>query len=148
MPRFHLTVETDPDPADAEAVRAGLLAFNVVHAGEPGQTPLNVFVRDEAGRVVGGLLGWTQWEWLYVDKLWLPEEARGEGTGSRLLALAEDEARARGCRGAHLSTLEYQARDFYERHGYQVFGVLDDYPPGFRRYHMKKTLAAEPPAAG
>lgn len=148
MPRFRLTVETDPDPADAEAVRTGLLAFNVVHAGEPRQTPLGVFVRDGAGRVTGGLLGWTQWEWLYVDKLWLPEDARGEGIGSRLLGLAEDEARARGCRGAHLSTLEYQARDFYERHGYEVFGVLDDYPPGFRRYHMKKTLAADPPAAG
>jgi hypothetical protein len=46
----------------------------------------------------------------------------------------------RGCAHAHLDTFSYQARPFYERRGYQVFGMLQDYPPGQQRFFMEKTL--------
>lgn len=147
MSDLRISVETDPAPADAETVRAGLLAFNVERAGDPGMVPVAVFARDAEGRVAGGLLGYVAWEWLHVEKLWLPEELRGTGTGSRLLRAAEEHAAARGCRGVYLETLEYQARPFYERHGYTLFGVLEDYPPGFRKYYLRKRLAPPPPGA-
>ncbi|MBV9773361.1 MAG: GNAT family N-acetyltransferase, partial [Gemmatimonadetes bacterium] len=131
MSGLRISVEVDPAPADAETLRAGLLAFNVVHSGDPGLRDLAVFLRDAEGRVVGGLLGQVKWEWLYVEKFWLPEALRGAGWGSRLLRAAEDFARENGCRAVYLDTLEYQARPFYERHGYELFGVLEDYPPGF-----------------
>jgi GNAT superfamily N-acetyltransferase len=143
---LRISVETDPPPADAETVRGGLLAFNVAHAGDPGTAPLGVFARDAGGRVVGGLLGTIAWEWLHVEKLWLPDELRGTGTGSRLLRAAEEHAAARGCRGVYLETLDYQARPFYERHGYELYGVLEDYPPGHRRYHFAKRLVPAAPS--
>ena len=145
MTDLRITTETDPAPADAETVRAGLLAFDVARAGDQGIAPVAVFARDAEGRVVGGLLGIIMWEWLYVRNFWLPEELRGVGTGSRLLRAAEEHAAARGCRGVYLETLEYQARPFYERHGYEVYGVLEDFPPGSRKYHLRKRLAPEPP---
>jgi hypothetical protein len=39
-----------------------------------------------------------------------------------------------------LSTFSFQARPFYERFGYEVFGELPDYPEGHSLYFMKKML--------
>jgi hypothetical protein len=56
------------------------------------------------------------------------------------LSAAEDEARRRGAKHAYLDTFSFQAPDFYEQHGYQVFGTLDDFPAGHQRYFMTKEL--------
>jgi hypothetical protein len=45
-----------------------------------------------------------------------------------------------------LDTFEFQARGFYERLGFEVFGRLDGLAPFFPRYFMQKTL--EPPPGG
>lgn len=61
-----------------------------------------------------------------------------------LLAFNVGEAHAveQGCVAIRLDTLEFQALPFYEKLGYQVFGVLDGYPPGYRQYHLSKQLRA------
>lgn len=146
MADLRISLETDPAPADAELLRAGLLAFNVARAGDPETRFFAVFARDAEGSVAGGLLGWIVWEWLYVEKFWLPDELRGGGLGSRLLRAAEEHALAQGCRGVHLDTLDFQARPFYERHGYEVYGVLEDFPPGSSKYHLAKRLAPAAPS--
>jgi hypothetical protein len=53
---------------------------------------------------------------------------------------AEALARERGSAGVKLDTYEFQAKPFYERHGYAVFGVLEGYPAGTRTYYMHKAL--------
>ena len=57
-----------------------------------------------------------------------------------MLAAAEERAISHGCRWSHLQTLDFQALPFYERRGYEVFGVLEGYPPGSKRYYLRKTL--------
>ena len=141
-PEPRLTLESRPDPGDVRAVVEGLLAFNVERIGDPQEEPVAVFARDASGRVVGGLLGMIRWRWLHVAKLWLPDELRGRGIGSRLLRMAEDHARARGCTHASLDTFEYQARPFYEKLGYSVVGTLEGFPPGFRQYYLARELGA------
>jgi GNAT superfamily N-acetyltransferase len=136
-----ITVEADPRPEDRRVVVDGLLAFNVAVLGEPGLVPLGVFLRDAGGAVRGGLLARIQWRWMYVEKLWLPADLRGRGVGGRLLRAAEDYARARGCIGAYLDTFEFQALPFYEKQGYALFGTLDGYPPGYRQFFLRKSLA-------
>ncbi len=89
----------------------------------------------------GGLLGGTYWGWLYVEILWVAEHVRGAEHGRALLAAAEQEAVRRGCRHAHLDTMSFQSRSFYERQGYTVFGELRDIPAGHQRYFMQKALA-------
>ncbi len=119
----------------------GLRAFNEERLGRSARPiPLSVFVRDEADNVQGGLIGQMLFDWLYVEKLWLPDSSRGTGMGAHMLAAAEQHAIERGCRWAHLQTLDHQALSFYERLGYQVFGVLDGYPPGGKRYYLRKAL--------
>jgi len=89
---------------------------------------------------VGGLLGYTYWDFLAVDILWLHEELRGQGVGTQLLQTAEQEAIARGCHQAHLDTFEFQAPGFYEKQGYQCWGVLDGYDGRFKRLYYRKQL--------
>ena len=66
--------------------------------------------------------------------MWVAAGLRGGGIGALVLAAAEDEGRARGCTRAHLDTFSYQARPFYEKHGWRVFATLDDYPKGHQRF--------------
>jgi GNAT superfamily N-acetyltransferase len=109
--------------------------------------PLRLFVRDEFGAIQGGLLASTRWHWLLIDVLWVADEHRGQGFGSALLERAEIIARSRGCRAAILDTREFQARQFYERAAYRVFGELSDYPPGWRAYWMHKSLLTDTSSA-
>jgi GNAT superfamily N-acetyltransferase len=132
------------EDAGNQVILDGLREFNEAHLGRDARpVPLSVFVRDENGDVIGGLIGHMLFEWLYVDKLWLPAALRGSGMGSAVLTAAELHAMARGCSWAHLQTLDHQALPFYERRGYAVFGVLDGYPPGSKRYYLRKTLVPD-----
>ena len=103
--------------------------------------PLAVILRDPGtGHPLGGLIGRTTRDWFFVEMFHLPAEARGQGTGRRILIAAEEEALRRGCRYAWLDTFSFQARGFYEKLGYSVFGTLEDYPAGHSRYFLRKTL--------
>jgi ribosomal protein S18 acetylase RimI-like enzyme len=135
-----ITVENELSPNIHDVVLNGLRRFNRQHAQPPGFQPLTVSARDDDGTVVGGLVGETGWQWLHVDLLWVADDFRGRGVGRALLRAAEDAARERKCQFVYLDTLEFQALGFYEREGYSTFGVQEDYPPGSRRYYLRKTL--------
>ena len=125
---------------EARAVELGLLAFNEARIGPSREQAVRLVVRDARGDVMAGLLGQTRWQWLYVAKLWVADAYRGKGLGTRLLERAEEIARSRGCTNALLDTFEYQARPFYEKLGYRLFGTLDGYPPGYRQFYLTKAL--------
>lgn len=135
-------IDDEVVPADEAQVARGLLAFNEARFGPSGEQTVKFVVRDSAGTVVGGILGHTRWRWLYIAKLWIDESARGRGLGTRLMAAAEDLARSRGCTDVSLDTFDYQARPFYEKLGYELFGTLEGYPPGSRQYYLRKRLRA------
>ena len=138
--RTTLTIESVATPADAAAVARGLLLFNEAMLGPANEQPVTLIVRDPEGEVVGGLLGTIRWKWLYVAKLWVAESQRGSGLGSRLMQRAEQIARDRGSFAAALDTFEFQARPFYEKRGYEVFGTLDGYPDEHKKFFLRKKL--------
>jgi GNAT superfamily N-acetyltransferase len=144
---LNITYESVPQPEDLATVRAGLSAYNRQYAPDDTYHPLTLFIRNQQGIIVGGLLGGTGWSWLYVEILWLSEEIRAHGYGSRLLAEAERMAVERGCIAAQLDTMSFQAQAFYERHGYTVFGVLDNFPPGHCKYYLQKPLSSGDPTS-
>ena len=133
-------VTDDPSPENVAFVEDSLVAYNVAEARPYDRRHLHVFLRDADGRTIGGLTGLTNWQWLYIDCLWLPEDKRGEGLGGRLLEAAENEARKRGCRHVRLFSYSFQAPDFYQKRGYEIFGVLEGYPPGERQVWLRKDL--------
>jgi GNAT superfamily N-acetyltransferase len=135
---FTLTVEDEPSQDDVATIGRRLYEFNRQIAGEDHHRLLAVFLRDETGTLVAGLTGGTFWGWLVIDLLWVGEVLRGQGIGGRLLEAAEQEAIRRGCTGAFLDTLDFQAPAFYRERGYAVFGVLPGLPPGHTRYYLAK----------
>jgi GNAT superfamily N-acetyltransferase len=139
-PADDVKIDDEVAPADEACVVRGLLAFNEARLGPSGEEPVKFVVRDSAGTVLGGILGHTRWSWLYIAKLWVDEGARGHGLGTRLMTAAEALARSRGCTDASLDTFDYQARPFYEKRGYKLFGTLEGYPPDSRQYYLRKRL--------
>ena len=118
----------------------GLTKHALPTTGTAGFLPLAVFARDASGVLVGGISATVNWNWLQINLVWLSDDLRHRGLGSKLLTMIESAGRERGCAMAHLDTFSYQARPFYERHGYEVFATLDNYPPGQQRFYMRKAL--------
>ncbi len=126
------------DPEVARVLGAGLTAVaDGLYGPETGRAALAV-VAEDGGAPRGALWMVARRDWLFLDLFVLDAEARRQGLGSRMLALAEEEARARGCVGVWLDTYGFQARPFYERHGYCVIGALPDYPAPHPRYFLAK----------
>jgi GNAT superfamily N-acetyltransferase len=102
---------------------------------------LNFHIKDDSGSVIAGINSLMYcWGMLYVDVLFVEESHRGQQLGSLLLKKVEDEAKSMGASLSHLDTFDWQAKDFYLKVGYEIFGVLDACPPGHIRYYMKKIL--------
>ncbi len=138
-PELYLT--DAPSEDDRRCIVEGLSAFNALQAGPSGSRPLAVLLRHpETGNTLGGLWARSLYDWLHVELLFVPDALRGRNLGVSLMLAAEDEARRRSHTGIHLDTFEFQARGFYARLGYEVFGVLEDHPRGARRYFMRKLL--------
>jgi GNAT superfamily N-acetyltransferase len=137
---YTLSLTEVADEKDRMAIAAPLVEYNTSQAGPSGNRPIIVLVKDGADAVIGGLWGHTAYGWLYVQLLVVPASLRGRGVGTEIMQLAEREAVARGCHAAWLDTFEFQAREFYIRNGYECFGELADFPKGFSRFFMRKTL--------
>lgn len=130
-----------PDDADTAVIADGLRAYNTAQAGYDDYRPIAVFVTDpETGKVIGGLYGSSSRGQLRVDRFFLPERLRRFRLGSRLLTMAEEEGRRRGCTRVTLNTMEIQAPGFYRKQGYEAAAVLECDPPGVTRYLMTKRL--------
>ena len=131
-----------PDDAERAVIADGLRAYNEAQAGYSDSRPLNILARDpETNSVVGGLLGRTSLGLLRVDLFFLPQDLRRNRLGSRILAMAEQEAKQRGCTRAVLSTLHFQAPGFYLKQGWEVAARIECEPPGHTRLYMTKKLS-------
>jgi GNAT superfamily N-acetyltransferase len=136
-----ITLTDAPDDAQSAVIRNGLRAYNDAQAGVSDSRALAILVRDpETQNVVGGLLGRTSLGLLRVETFFLPEDLRRGGLGSRILAMAEEEGRQRGCTRAVLSTVHFQAPGFYSKQGWEVAARIECEPPGHTRFYMTKKL--------
>ena len=126
--------------AAAQFVRDRLDMYNVGVTGVSAYYPVNFFVQDDRGETRGGLLGGIWGGWLHIAYLWIDEAVRRQDWGTRLMDQAEAYARDRSCQWVSLDTHSFQARPFYEARGYEVFGMLDDYPKGHKKFFLKKKL--------
>jgi GNAT superfamily N-acetyltransferase len=125
---------------DYQFLQEQLFAYNMAATGYHDGRDVAILVRNERGAIVAGLSGWTWGGMLKIQYLWVREDCRGKDYGTRLLQAAEAEGRARGCRQVALDTHSFQAPLFYQKLGYEVYGVLEDDPIGYKTYHLKKLL--------
>jgi len=139
---FTVVMEESPNRQDTDFVREQLAQFNLLHSPPDNHQTLTLFLRDQLGGIVGGLLADTFWGWLHIDIFWIAEEYRGQGYGHKLLQRAEQEAVTRECRYSHLETHSFQSLAFYQKRGYHIFAELADFPVGHVKYFLKKALSS------
>ena len=96
------------------------------------------FYAHENGKLVGGIMCQIQCKWLFIDMLYIDERMRGQDIGSRLIAEAENYARANNLMGLFVHTFEFQARPFYEKCGFKVVGCLENMPPESKAWTLQK----------
>jgi GNAT superfamily N-acetyltransferase len=137
---YQIVYVDNPEQSAWGIIGRGVGNYNKQQVGDNEFQRLCFVLRAPDQAIVGGVMGETYWDWLYIDLLWVKDELRGRGYGHRLLTQAEQEARQRGAKNAYLDTFSFQALDFYEQHGYQIFGELQDFPPGHQRYFLTKQL--------
>jgi GNAT superfamily N-acetyltransferase len=128
------------DEPEWGVIGQGIRDFNTQQAGDAQGKVLCFVLYAPDQSIAGGVIGETHWEWFFINLMWIKEELRGCGYGHKLLLAAEQEARQRGARNAYLDTFSFQAPDFYKKHGYQVFGVLENFPEGHQRIYLTKQL--------
>lgn len=101
--------------------------------------PMAIELQD-GEKIIGGVEGYTAWSWLHIEKIAIEKKYRGGGYGQKLLELAEKEAVKKGCVGIYLSTMSFQAPDFYKKAGFEEYGCIGNNPVGHKRLFFKKEL--------
>ena len=84
---YRISLEADDSGGEVpRAVRAGIRGADPADVPARDWVPVCLALRDPEGAILGGMYGATMWSWLMIDGLWVAEELRGKGFGSRLLS--------------------------------------------------------------
>jgi ribosomal protein S18 acetylase RimI-like enzyme len=143
MNNVQIEVRRDPSAQERDLIFDGLAEFNESRVGDARFAEFGILASGESEATIAGLLGHTLWNGFFISALWVAEAARRKGIGRQLLAKAEELAIQNGCDHIHLDTFDFQARDFYEKNGFQIFGTIEDYPIGHKRYFLIKKLRCQ-----
>ena len=138
---YEISFEEKPSEADVQVLENGLREHGLEFFGETSVGKAAFFLRDDKGRIVGGVYGnYGCFGWLYIDTLWVDERLRGKGYGARLMNLIEELGIKAGCTDAYLNTFSFQAPAFYQKLGYTIFAQLENFPAGHSRMFLRKKL--------
>ncbi|TKB48945.1 GNAT family N-acetyltransferase [Ferrimonas sediminicola] len=140
MDSLHLTPVSPPDESEIQALKQGLIGFNDAVAGSMQHETVACFLKNDQDEIVGGIAGEVKLGWLHVDGIWVDEDQRRCGAGTRLLNQLEGYAHTKGAHGIFIKTTNYLALEFYQQHSYEVFAKLEDMPPGYVSFFLKKEL--------
>lgn len=140
----NLVIESKWSPEDAPYIREKLKGYNVKHLTEKDKAFMDeefcFKVKDEKGTILGGITGSTKMQSLNIQFLWVDERIRGLGYGKHLMKMAEDFAQKKNCRLVKVDTFSFQAPEFYKSLGYEVYGIIEDFPEGYNHYFLMKKL--------
>ena len=136
---MHIRLE-NTESQKAQEIRNLIRSYNRSNRETAESEPLNLYVEDEHGQLLAGLVAETFGNWLEIEYLFVKEELRRQGIGTQLLQQAESEAKKRNCRFAFVNTYQFQAPAFYQKYGYQEVFTMKDYPYTGQRHYYQKEL--------
>ena len=143
MKPVDLQIIDDPQASDIVQLEANIDSFNAAVTGIDDARFLSIMLKRPDGELYGGLHGHSWGATCQIKLLWVAEQERGQGLGAALLRAAEEEARLRGCKQIMLATHDFQAPDFYAKHGFEEVARLLDNPIGYADILMIKRLLPE-----
>ena len=136
---MHIRLE-NTESQKAQEIGNLIRSYNRLKREKAESEPLNIYVEDDSGELMAGLVAETFGNWLEIEYLFVKEDLRGQGIGSQLLQQAESEAKKKNCRFAFVNTYQFQAPSFYQKHGYKEVFTLKDYPYTGQRHYYQKEL--------
>ena len=137
---MNFRVTKDVKQNDIDEIHEMLKSYNRRNREASEKIPLGVFYEDESGRKLAGLTGETFGNWLCINYLFVSDNLRKQGIGTRLVLSAEDEARKRNCKYVFADTFSFQAPKFYEKLGYKEVFSLNGFPYTESRHYYTKML--------
>ncbi|MCB0097907.1 MAG: GNAT family N-acetyltransferase [Caldilineaceae bacterium] len=140
LPEQPLIIETEIPPSDLRFLEDQINQYNIQTTGFTDYRPLAAFVHNAQNDLIAGISGFTWGGCCEIQFLWVHVDYRHMGFGRQLLAAAEAEAFNRQCGIVVLNTHSFQAPAFYQKLGYTITGIDEDYPAGHRQYHLQKRL--------
>lgn len=100
---------------------------------------INFIVYDD-NKLIGGAIGFIKYDWYFLDMLYIDEEYRKRNIGTSLINELENFARKENLTGIRTDIWDFQAKEFYEKMGFKLFGELKDCPLGTINYFFEKKL--------
>lgn len=136
---YKVIVDYESNDVDNDVLREGMLAFNEKIVGERDK-PFSIFLKNESGKIYGGVQAFLGSESVYIDLLFVDEALQKQGYGTQLLSAVEQEALKNGCVFSLVDTWDFQAEAFYLKRGYHRIGELKDYWLGHSKIFLRKNL--------
>lgn len=133
-------VQREPEQKEIDELQARLVDYNISKHGYTDVFKRAVFVRNDDGSLAAGVYAYGWGACFEVELLWVAEDRRGQGLGTRLIKAIEDEARQLGFSKIVLDTFSFQAPEFYQRLGFEQVGTIDDFPEGHKYFVFVKRL--------
>lgn len=99
---------------------------------------IKLVIRNDNDQVFGGFNGFTALGTLHIEQIWVDERFRGQGYGRQLMMRAEKIAKENGSLSGLTWVLSFQSPEFFQKCGYEVFGISDGYPDPVKEYYFQK----------
>ncbi|MDG3087194.1 GNAT family N-acetyltransferase [Vibrio hannami] len=134
--------DLNPDAEIEDTILTGLKAYNANYLPKEEKVRIACYVRNDDGKIVGGLKGEIYGHTLFIAHFWIDENSRGDKLGSKLMKQVELEVIEKGVTDIYLDTFSFQARDFYIKMGYTEVGKYTGFPAkGIDKYFLQKHIA-------
>lgn len=139
MNSIEYSIENTTDASDDKVIRNGIVDFNAQIIKEK-SSHFSAFAKDGA-QIIGGALIWEHSDALYIDVLWCNEQYRKQGIGTKIITMIDDAAKNKELLKIFVDTYEFQAQNFYEKHGFYCIGIIPKYLKDYDRIFMRKDIS-------
>lgn len=137
---MYIRQELTPSYAAQSFLLDGIATEARIH-GFPPYTPFSFFLYDDTHLVKGGIKGSNFYGSLYIDYIYVAHALRGQGFGRALLEKAETWALEQQCAFATLTTMSFEAKNFYLKCGYALEFEQTGYMNNASMIYFRKDLA-------
>ena len=132
------TIE-EPSPEESKPIEVGIMEYGLSQVN--GIAPKKwAFHAMENGEIIGGATGRVHFSQFYLDNIWVKEEFRSKGIGTRLHEAIIACAKQSACKRIQLNTLNEKAVEFYVGLSYETLAVIEGYVDGFNLYYMARKI--------
>ncbi len=136
---MYIRLDSNPSYTAQNFLLEGILS-QARALGFPEHTYFCFLLYDDDQKVQGGIKGSNFYGSLYIDYIYVAPDLRGQGYGRALLKAAEDWGTSQDCSFATLTTMSFEAKDFYQHIGYQIEFEQQGYLNGASMFYLRKDL--------